>query len=213
MSRWSDGLGRTIIIAGVAGALFAGFLALAPRLTAGDTATASTTTLPAPAASTSLPGISDPVVAVPGTSGDIAVTVTTEPPTTTTTTTVAATADADSPTTTSTPPLDGLIELSVDARSASNAHPDGLIVEGDQIQWRFTLRNVSDEELWGAYVFLELHGPAECEDHNLEPGEATDCWIATTAVEGTHTAEVWGTAWTLDRIVMDEMTYTFEVTS
>lgn len=209
MSRWSDGLGRTIVIAGIAGALFAGFLALTPRITAADVAATPTTTGPTSVAS-SLPGISDPVVPVPTTALDVQVTVTTDPVNTTTT----MASDTD-PTLTTLPPdpgYDGTITLGVEARNSTDAHARGLIVEGDEIQWRFTLTNESDEELWGAYVYLELHGPAWCDAHNLQPGESTDCWIATTAVEGTWTANAWATAWTVDRIVKDRIDYTFDVT-
>ena len=73
------------------------------------------------------------------------------------------------------PALDGTIELTVEARNADDADVDGVLVEGDGIQWRFTVTNTSDEELWGTYVYLELHGPAWCEDTNLEPGASTDC--------------------------------------
>lgn len=212
MTRWSDGLGRTIIIAAVAGSLFAGFLALTPRLTASDSraAVVTSTTQPSVVEST-LPGISDPVVAVPAPSENAQVTVTTEPPATTVTT------NASDPVATSTtvpvdPAFDGSLELTVEARTADEAHAHGVIVEGDELQWRFTLSNVSDEELWGAYVYLELEGPAWCDEHNLQPGESTDCWIATTAVEGVHTAQAWATAWTLDHIVKDAIDYTFEVT-
>ena len=216
MTRWSDGLGRTIVIAAIAGSLFAGFLALAPRLTASESqaAPAVTPTTSPLLATSSLPGISDPVVAAPAEPLDVEVTVTTEPPATTVTTTPTTV-----PTVTRTGPEygpveahDGSIELEVDARSASDADAAGVIVEGDEIQWRFTITNVSDEELWGAYVYLELHGPAACDETNLEPGDSTNCWIATTAVEGSHTAEAWATAWTTDRLVMDEIFYSFTVT-
>lgn len=208
MNRWSDGLGRTIVIAGIAGALFAGFLALTPRLTAADVAAIPTTTASTSVVS-SLPGISDPVVAVPTTALDVQVTVTTDPVTTTT-------VPLTDPTTTSTLPVDpgydGTIELTVEARNATDARPDGLLVEGDQIQWHFTVTNDSDEDLWGAYVYLELHGPAWCDDNRLAARESTNCWIATTAVEGSWTAEAWATAWTLDRIVKDQIEYSFDVT-
>ena len=211
MTRWSDGLGRTIVIAAIAGSLFAGFLALAPRLTASESQTAQTvpdTTLPLLATS-SLPGISDPVVAVPGAPIDVQVTVTTDP-----TGAADTTVPAETATTTTTvpdPALDGTIGLAVEARNADDADVDGVLVEGDEIQWRFTVTNNSDEELWGTYVYLELHGPAWCEDTNLEPGASTDCWIATRAVEGSHTAQAWSTAWTTDRLVKDKIEYSFQV--
>jgi hypothetical protein len=212
MNRLPDGIGRTIVIAVIAGGLFAGFLALAPRLTASETEAApatSTSTLPLLATS-SLPGISDPVVAVPDTAPDVQVTVTTAPALAASSTTSATAPAATS--TTVVPPSDGSIELTVDARNASDADSDGAFVEGDEIQWRFQVTNTSDEELWGAYVYLELHGPADCDVHNLLPGESTDCWIVTSAVEGTHTAKAWATAWTTERIVADDLEFTFQVT-
>lgn len=212
MPRWSDGLGRTIVIAAIAGTLFAGFLALTPRLTASTVDTVPTTTTVASAPESALPGIADPVVAVPVAPVDVQVTVTTEPP-------VSESPDpsvqVDPSTTTTTiadPGFDGSIRLTVEARNAADAHAGGVFVEGDEIQWRFTVENVSDEELWGTYVYLELHGPAWCDEHNLQAGESTDCWIATTAVEGHHTAEAWATAWTIDRLVKDRIEYTFQVT-
>jgi hypothetical protein len=207
MTRWSDGLGRTIVIAAIAGSLFAGFLALAPRLTASEAETApagSDTALPLLATS-SLPGISDPVVAVPAGPVDVQVTVTTDPPSATDTTLP----DEPSTTTVPDPALDGTIEMSVEA---SDTDLDGVLIEGDEIQWRFSVTNTSNEELWGAYVYLELHGPAWCEQTNLEPGESTDCWITTQAVEGAHTAQAWSTAWTIDRLVKAKIEYAFEVT-
>lgn len=205
MSRWSEGLGRTVIIAGIAGSVFAGFLALTPRLTAADVSGATDTSAP-PAVESSLPGIADPVIAVPDRPVDVSVTVTTAP----------TEGPAERGTTTTTLPIDpafdGTIDLSVDARNATDADALGVLIEGDEIQWRFTLTNTSAEELWGAYVFLELHGAAWCDEHHLEPGGKTECWLATTAVEGIHTAEAWATAWTVDRIVKDQIHYTFEVT-
>ena len=214
MMRWTDGVGRTIIIAGIAGALFAGFLALTPRLTASNSSSVTpTTAVTSTAATSALPSISDPVEAVPSTGDDFDVTVTTDATTTTAPTTTVTTA-GDSTTTTSTMVdgrHDGTISLAVEARGPRDAKEEGILVEGDEIQWRFLVTNESDRELWGTYVYLELHGPAWCDEHNLEPGESTDCWLVTTAVEGSHTAEAWATAWTLERQVAAEVRYSFTV--
>lgn len=206
MTGWSDGLGRTIVIATIAGSLFAGFLALAPRLPASEAqpgGAMTATTMPVRAA---LPGISDPAVAVPGEPIDVQGTVITGAPT--------STVPTDPTAVTTIPPdpgFDGSIELTVEASNADDSNDTGILVEGDEIQWRFRLTNASDEELWGAFVYLELHGPTRCEAHNLQPGEYTDCWIATRAVEGTHVAEAWATAWTTDRIVKADLEYGFQV--
>jgi hypothetical protein len=63
MKNHSDSLGRTVLIAVIAGVLFAGFLALTPRLTAGTSETA----VPGGPADVTLPdaaAIGDPVLAV-----------------------------------------------------------------------------------------------------------------------------------------------------
>jgi hypothetical protein len=205
MPRWSDGVGRTVLVAGIAGALFAGFLALTPRLTASQVALPTATTVTGPVA-TSLPGIADPVVAIPV---DVQVTVTTEP------VTVLPPTGEDSPESPGElpdPSFGGTIQMAVDARPAGAAAAEGILVEGEELQWRFTVENTSAEELWGTYVYLELHGPASCDQHHLLPGASTDCWIATTAVEGIHTAHAWATSWTLDRQVRATIQYSFEVT-
>ena len=229
MQRWSDGLGRTIIIAGIAGSLFAGFLALAPRLTASNATPAPGTPSPtAPLAeSISLPSISDPVIAVPADPVDAV-----DPVETT------ATAPADSATngtmtidtpliamatssTTSTiaetpttmlPALDGSITLTIERRVAGDSESAETFLEGEEIEWRFVVTNTSGEELWGTYAYLERHGEVPCDATNLQPGESTDCWIVTVAEEGIHTAEAWATAWTTDRLVAVEIDSTFEVT-
>lgn len=210
MSRWPEGFGRTLFITVVAGSVFAAFLSVAPRLTAGSGDEATTTT-GAVALATTLPSISEPVVAVPIVPSDVQVTVTSTPVRTDRPSGTTAIGPSTTTTTIPDPAMDGSISIDVDARTAAEADENGIFVEGDQIQWRFTVTNESSEELWGAYVYLELHGPAPCDVRNLRPGRSTDCWIATRAVEGVHTAQAWATAWTLDRQVRAEISYSFEV--
>jgi hypothetical protein len=188
MTRLPDGVGRTIFIAALAGVMFAGFLLVTPRLTAstGD----------------QTPG------AVGGTTSTSTAAATTTT-TAATTTTVAATTTTTSLTTSTTEPrlpvngYDGTVELGVYFEGEADGKEFGVIEHGDTITWRLHVVNESAEKLWGVYAYLELHGPAACDDRILAPGESTDCWIETRAVVGSHQAQAWVNAWTLTRIVKD----------
>ncbi len=211
MTSEGDGVGRTVLIAVAAAVVFAGFIVLAPRLTATSSEEGAAAAA-GPAVAGDLPNIGD---TAPGSSEaplDIEVEITQPevlPP---------GTATSSQPPTTSLsaaapqPPTPGMVALEVDAKGPREAVGTAIAIEGDEIEWRFHVENVSETELWGIYVYLELHGPTWCEHRNLRPGEATDCWIATNAVEGDHTAAAWVTAWTLDHIVADQLEYSFTVT-
>ncbi len=195
-------VGRTVLIAGVAALVFAGFLGLTPRLTGSGPENAAPTVIGA-----GLPSLSDPVDTAPAEPLDIEVQIVDPesaspslPPTTSVTTLAID------------PGRAGFIEMGVQANGPRQAEGAVIAVEGDEIEWRFRVENIGGQELWGVYVFLELHGPALCEARNLKPGEMTHCWIATPAVEGTHGAQAWATAWTTEHIVSDQITYTFTVT-
>lgn len=214
MSPTRSGAGHTAVIATVAGLVFAGFIVLTPRLTTSNSDSPGVTV--AESASTSgvgLPEISDAAAAGPAVPLDIDVEIIQPEPEPEPQTETSSLPPTTPP---STMPIDpaaaGFVSMSVDAKGPRDAFATAIAVEGDEIEWRFHVENVSADEVWGVYVFLELHGPTRCEKRNLKPGEATDCWIATNAVEGTHTASAWVTAWTLDHIVADQLGYTFTVT-
>lgn len=204
LRRLNDGAGRTAVIAGLAGLLFAGFLLLTPRLTASGSDT--TAPVATPSRPSGLPTISEPIL-VATSPVDIQVTMTT-PPTTVPEHDYPAPAGPYDQGLVADRAYDGTIRLRVEAQPAAN---DGPLSEGDQVTWRFTVDNMSDEQLWAVYVFLEFEGPATCDSLHLLPGGSTDCWITSTEYEGTWTAEAWATAWTLDRIVKDRIYYSYTV--
>jgi hypothetical protein len=187
MTRLPNGLGRTIFIAALAGVMFAAFLLVTPRLTAssaGAESAATTTTTHLPVATTS----------------------TTTAPTTTTTvepsTTTMATPTTLEPRTPANG-YDGTVVLGLYFEGEADGKEFGVIERGDTITWRLHVTNASEGTLWGVYAYLELHGPAPCEDRILEPGESTDCWIESRAFVGTEEAQAWANAWTLTRMVKD----------
>lgn len=94
----------------------------------------------------------------------------------------------------------GSIDLDVAIEVVHKEGFDGMLAEGDQLEWTFTVTNDGDVRLWAPYVYLELHGPADC-DHArsmLRPGQHTTCTITTNAVEGSHEAEAWLTSWSIE---------------
>lgn len=181
MPRFPDGLGRTIFIALLAGVMFAGFLLVTPRLTA-----ASRDPNPTP---TTL------------------VTSTTTVPTPTTTVAPVTTTTLAPTTTTEALPeeegYDGRLGLTVEIASEGQGKDE--IFAGDETRWRFQVENLSGERLWGVFVYLELHGQAPCDQHILDAGESTDCWLTTRATEGIHLAEAWANAWTTEEMVKDKV--------
>lgn len=208
-----DGVGRTILIALVAGALFAGFLALTPRLTAGSQAPesdaaseGSTTTV----AATKDP-ISEPVVAIPA--AELLDGLDEEPPTegdtdasiSTTTTTTSTTTMANGP------EPDGSLTLTVELIGPREGKEQVILRDEDEVEWHFLVENSSSEELWGVYLYFETHGPVWCDATYLEPGDTTDCFASREVWAGQNTAEFWATAWTTEREVAARLMYEYMV--
>jgi hypothetical protein len=185
MTRLPDGIGRTIFIAALAGIMFAAFLLVTPRLTASTTADP-----PADSATTT---------SVAPTTTMATTTTTRAEPTTTTVVSRPTTPEPRDPAN----GYDGTVTLGLYFEGEASRKEFGVIEQGDTIEWRLHVTNASDGTLWGVYAYLELHGPAKCEAHILEPGESTDCWVESRAVEGKHEAQAWVNAWTLTRMVKD----------
>ncbi len=190
--RLPAGTGRTLFIAALTGAIFAGFLLVSPKLSAvGTDAGTTSTTPPAPTTSTGP-------------------TSTTAPAAATSTTTLAskATIPYEEP---MTPRYgyDGSVALSV-VYTGTNDDP-ALLVDGDRVRWHFDVTNQTEERLWGVFVWLELVGRAECDGHRVDPGRTLHCSISATAVAGDHVAEAWVNAWTSTRQVKDRVFVPFHV--
>jgi hypothetical protein len=83
--------------------------------------------------------------------------------------------------------------------------------DGEELIWRFEVRNEGSENVWGVYVHLELRGPATCGTSRLAPGESTRCVATTTAFSGSHTAWAWVTAWTRTAIIGTDLFHDYEV--
>ena len=137
-----DSVGRTAMIAVIAGVLFAGFLALTPRLTAGTQEAASpavvTTTVPAVTQN----GVSDPVVAIPvsafdGWDQDV------EAPETT----VASDEDwgDEEDGTDDRAEDDGSLTLAIELRGPRDGKETVIISEGDIVEWFVRVSNTSGE--------------------------------------------------------------------
>jgi len=208
------------VIALIAGGLFTAFVLITPRfaatgsatprpepieqsLPAAETQAAPTTTIPV----TQAPADGAPVEAVP------AIPTTTLPQSTAPGATIPTAPERDPIEMTRPSGLhyDGTLALALEL-SADEASPDDdTFSRGDELTWRFRVSNVSDEELWGIFVFLELHGRASCDGSHLLPGETLDCWATTRAIDGTHVAEAWANAWTLDRQVAAALDHVFVV--
>lgn len=188
-NRIPDGVGRTIFIAALAGIMFAGFLLVTPRLTASTADATPGSGSPGETTTTSMAATTTTEVV---TSTSIPMTTTTTLPPTTTTQ-PRTTADG----------YDGTVVLGLYFEGEADGKEAGLIEHGDTIQWRLHVTNASEGTLWGVFAYLELHGPVPCDNRILEPGESTDCWIESRAVEGNHTAQAWVNAWTLTRMVKD----------
>jgi len=193
MTRLPNGLGRTIFIAALAGVMFAGFLLVTPRLTASsrDGEPATTTTVPPTTTSTTL----------------APVTTTTTRPAVTTTTTLPVDPEAVTPEN----GYDGTVTLGVYFEGDGGGKEYAELHDGGTIKWRLHVVNSSDEKLWGVFAYLELNGPAACEDHILDPGESTDCWVTGPAADGAYVAEAWVNAWTLTAMVKDKVFVDFVV--
>ena len=71
--------------------------------------------------------------------------------------------------------------------------------------WSITVSNQGEEYLWGVYAYLEGFGPVMCDDRQLDIGASTSCLTDQTVWTGEHRAVAWATAWTLDRMVHEEV--------
>ena len=209
MEPRTDRFGPALRALALAAAVFALVAIIAPRLGITGSAKSSTpASAPSPVAT---PARLDQVPEDPSAVGGTEVTTTTMPEATTTTMPEATTTTMPEVTTTTVPPDGAAIELSIEMITGATDKESSMLAEGDPITWRLIIANVGDEHLWGAYAFLELHGPAWCEEHQLAPGAATSCWIDTIAVEGQHQAEAWATAWTQNRMVETDLRHDFVV--
>lgn len=206
----SDSVGRTAMIAVIAGVLFAGFLALTPRLTAGSQQPSGpavvTTTVPA----VSENAVSDPVVAIPATAASSfdGWDQTPEP--------AAATVDADEDwtdddTSNDRAEDDGSLTLAVELRGPRDGKETVIISEGDTVEWFVRVTNTSGEKLWGTFVYLEGAGHVVCPGTRLEVGAHMDCTVHDNVWSGEQTAEIWATAWTTDRQVATALDYDYYV--
>ncbi len=209
MNSMPDSVTRTVLIAVIAGALFAGFLALAPRLTAGTQPSATegpATVVPTMIELPEIP-ISDPVISVPEAGyldgfeeEPVEQQWIDETP-------VVTTLPASGPT------PDGTLTLTVELLGPRDGKETVILQDEDRVNWHFRAKNTSTEQLWGVYVYLEGHGHVWCDDTYLAPGETTDCWASDQVWTGEQTADAWATAWTLERQVADEISYGYYVGS
>jgi hypothetical protein len=157
------------------------------------------------------------VASAPADSSTTALTIrlpsTTEAPTAASspTTTSPPTENATAPTTTEPLVQDGgavsLTLVGLEPNGVVNAS----IVDGDSLVWHFRVTNSGEQYLWGVYVYLELRGWVPCDDHRLEIGASTDCWVQSIAWAGQDNAEAWVTAWTETHRVEDIMSYDYAV--
>ena len=210
MNNMPDSVTRTVLIAVIAGALFAGFLALTPRLTAGTQTSATEGPAAVVTAIPELPelpaiSIADPVISVPEASyldgfeeEPVEEEWIDETPVTTT-------MPASGPT------PDGTLTLTVELLGPRDGKETVILEDEDMVDWHFRATNSSSEELWGVYVYLEGYGHVTCDDTYLAPGETTDCWAATKVWTGEQSADAWATAWTLEPQVADEISYDYYV--
>jgi len=206
MNPKPSSVGRTVMIALIAGVLFAGFLALTPRLTAGSQRTEAagppsvvTTAPDAGQVSISDPGVSVSTTGVlDGIDEDSIEEVLVERITTTTTRTPG-------------PEPDGSLTLFAELRGPRGGKATVILEDGDTVEWYFRVENSSGEELWGVYVYLEGLGHIWCDDTNLAPGAITECRATDSVWPGSNTAEAWATAWTTDHQVAAVITYEYFV--
>ncbi len=211
----SDNVGRTVMIAVIAGVLFAGFLALSPRLTAGSQATepVGPASVPTTTPNVIQNSISDPVVSVPDSAlfdgqAEDPVPVEQVEPTATTTVPVPTTTTTTVP---SGPAPDGTLTLSAELVGPRDGKETVILEDEDLVEWYFEVENSGDEELWGVYVYLEGFGHVWCDDTYLAPGSITDCWATESVWDGAHTAHAWATAWTIDRQVASIIAFDYFV--
>ncbi len=202
---------RTGVIAVVAAVIAFGlFVAFLPRLQPDPVV---------PSAASGAPVDARPVgntvadaIGAPATSA----TTTTVSPTTTTipvaTTTTVPPEPEPSPYQVDPPPgVDAAVGFTVSIGNGHDGKEAVLITDGDLLTWTFRVTNEGSEYLWGVYVYLELHGPVQCDTTRLAPGQSAECIIQTTAQEGRHDAWAWVTAWTSDAMIGTDLRYTLAV--
>lgn len=214
MNRMPDNIGRTVMIAVIAGLLFAGFLAITPRLTASSKSPEAggpavvVTTVPTVEEAIAAPTVEVPVEqSAPRGAFDVY-----EPET------VEETWDdeappADEPTdeTWPAPRIDGTLDLRVEVLGPRDGKEVAILSDEDMAQWHFEVVNTGPEGLWGVYVYLEGHGPVDCDDTYLAPGATTECWASDMVWAGEQTAEAWATAWTAVDEVAAEISFAYFV--
>lgn len=79
-----------------------------------------------------------------------------------------------------------------------DTHSSGSLSDRSVVEWTIEVTNVSDERLWGLFVFMERAGRAECDHRILDPGETSFCTIDNLAYAGDQIADVWATAWNIE---------------
>ena len=206
MNPKPSSVGRTVVIALIAGVLFASFLALTPRLTAGSqrTAAAGSPSVVTTAPDAGRVSIWDPAVSVSttgvlnGIGEDSIEEILVERVTTTTTLPPG-------------PEPDGSLTLSAELRGPRGGKETVILEDGDTVEWYFRVENSSGEELWGVYVYLEGLGHVWCDDTYLVPDGITECRATDSVWSGSNTAEAWATAWTTDHEVAAVTAYEYFV--
>lgn len=206
MYRKSDSVGRTVTIAVIAGVLFAGFLALTPRLTAGSqpAEAGGPVSVATPASEMAQSSISDPAASVPD--SGLFDGVDEEP----------IDKEWDEPVTTSTtiaagPEPDGTLTLAVELLGPRGDKEAVILEDEDTVEWHFRVENSGSEKLWGVYVYLEGYGHVRCDVTYLSPGDTAVCWARGSVWVGANTADAWATAWTTERQVAARLSYEYLV--
>jgi hypothetical protein len=77
----------------------------------------------------------------------------------------------------------------------------GALVDRSPVEWSIEVTNISDERLWGLFVYMEYAGRADCDRSILDPGRAATCTVEDVAYAGDSVADVWATAWNIDAVM------------
>jgi hypothetical protein len=216
MRSTNDSLGRTVMIAVIAGVLFAGFLALTPRLTAGSQTEDQIGPAAVDAPGMAETAVSDPIVAIPGVAfdgfdgGNSYVEQEADDGTDWSEDESSGDdewADEDDSETV----FDGSLGLTVEVFGPSDGKESVILNDYDIARFQITVDNESSEELWGLFVYLEGYGEVECGTSHLTAGDRVDCVAYDVVYSGTDTAEVWANAWTSEHQVGVEVAHDFYV--
>jgi hypothetical protein len=191
-----DSVGRSALIAIVTGALFAGFVMIAPRLVASTQSAPSEPSLAPMVAAAHMTRIVHDLPNDPATTSTTApeAPATTEAPSHTTTT------EAPRPRVGGVP--DGTVMLAASIAPPGDGKEAEVIRDGDEVTWTIRV-TATDDELWGIYVFLEGTGHVPCDTKHLEIGETATCVASDRVYDDEAQGEVWVDAWTADRWVTD----------